>query len=140
VNDMIRKKQVNLVLFFWIQYCHFLVYLIYSDVYVLNVYVVPVGVESTTENTDGYEDSDWLHRDNSYKLMQIDKDNTCTDLVFLFLILIIFSYACMMPRPRLISCYYIYVDDYSDICIDQSGMIDMTDASPDLNPGTLSFH
>ena len=44
-------------------------------------YVVPVGVESTTENTDGYEDSDWLHRNNSYELMQIDKDNTCTVLV-----------------------------------------------------------
>ena len=44
-----------------------------------------------------------------------------------------------MPRPRLISGYYIYVDGYSDKCIDQSGMIDMTDASPDLNPGTLFF-
>jgi len=40
----------------------------------------------------------------------------------------------MMPRPRLISCYYIYVDEYSDKCIDQSGMIGLTDASPDLNP------
>ena len=46
----------------------------------------------------------------------------------------------MMPRPRLISCYYIYVDDYSDRCTDQSGIIDLTDASPDLNPGTLFFH
>ena len=45
----------------------------------------------------------------------------------------------MMPRPRLISCYYIYVDEYSDKCIDQSGMIGMTNASPDLNPGTLFF-
>jgi hypothetical protein len=54
-----------------------------------------------------------------------------------FLILIIFSYACTMTRPRLIPCYYIYVDDYFDICIDQSGMIDMTDASPDLNPGII---
>ena len=49
--------------------------------YLLCNYVVPVGVESTTENTDGYEDSDWLHRNNSYELMQIDKDNTCTILV-----------------------------------------------------------
>jgi hypothetical protein len=84
VNDIIKKKQVNLILLFWIQYCLFLVYLIYSDVYVLNLYVVPVGVESTTESTDGYEDSDWLHRNNSYKPMQIDKDNTCTILVFCF--------------------------------------------------------
>ena len=49
--------------------------------YLLCNYVVPVGVESTTENTDVYEDSDWLHRNNSYELMQIDKDNTCTILV-----------------------------------------------------------
>ena len=104
-------------------------------------YVVPVGVESTTENTDGYEDSDWLHRNSSYKPMQIDKDNTCTIFCFfLFLILIIFSCVCMMPRPGLISCYYIYVHEYSDKCIDQSGMIGMTDASPDLNSGTLFFH
>ena len=43
----------------------------------------------------------------------------------------------MMPRPRLICCYYyyIYVDEYSDRCIDQSGMIDLTDASSDLNLG-----
>jgi len=54
-----------------------------------------------------------------------------------FLVLILFSYACMMSRTRLIQFYYIYVDDYSNICIDQSGMIDITDASPDLNPGTM---
>ena len=45
----------------------------------------------------------------------------------------------MMPRPRLISYYFIYVDEYSDKCIDQNGMIGMTNASPDLNPGTLFF-
>ena len=45
----------------------------------------------------------------------------------------------MMLRPRLISCYYIYVDEYSDGYIDQNGMVDMTDASPNLNPGTLFF-
>ncbi|XP_021305519.1 uncharacterized protein LOC110431136 [Sorghum bicolor] len=28
--------------------------------------------------------------------------------------------------------------DYSNICIDQSGMIDITDASPDLNPGPIN--
>ena len=51
--------------------------------YLLCNYIVPVGVESTTENTDGYEDSDWLHRNSSYKPMQaIDKDNICTILVF----------------------------------------------------------
>jgi len=44
-------------------------------------YVVPIEVKSTTENTDGFEDSDWLHQNNSYELMQIDKDNTCTILV-----------------------------------------------------------
>ena len=92
-------------------------------------HVVPVRVDSTTESTDVYEDSDGLHRNNSYNPMQIDKDNTCTILVFLFLILLIFSCVCMMSRPRLISCYYIYVDEYSDKCIDQSGMIGMTDAS-----------
>jgi hypothetical protein len=48
----------------------------------LNAYVVAVAVESITENIDGYEDSDWLHRDNSYKPMQTDKDNTCTNLGF----------------------------------------------------------
>jgi hypothetical protein len=140
VNDIIRKEAgkpdfafPNSVL------GYFLVYLIYSDVYVLNGFVIPVGVESTMESTDGYEDSDWLHRSNSYKPLQIDKDNTCTVLVF-FLILIIFSCVCMMPRPRLISCYYMYVDEYSDRCIDQSGMIDLIDASPDLNLGTLFFH
>ena len=53
----------------------------YWFAYLLCNYVVPVGVESTTENTDGYEDSDRLHRNNSYELMQIDKDNTCTILV-----------------------------------------------------------
>jgi hypothetical protein len=38
------------------------------------------------------------------------------------------------------SCYYyIYVDDNSEMCIDQSGVIDITNASPDLNPGTLFF-
>ena len=105
--------------------------------YLLCNYVVPVGVESTTKNTDGYEDSDWLHRNNSYKSMQIDKDNSCTN--FVFFPILIFSCVCMMPRPRLISCYYIYVDEYSDKCIDQSGMIGMTDASPDINPCTLFF-
>ena len=35
----------------------FLVYLIYSE-----CHVVPVEVDSTTESTDVYEDSDWLHR------------------------------------------------------------------------------
>ena len=35
--------------------------------YLLCNYVVPVEVESTTENTNGYEDSDWLHRNNSYE-------------------------------------------------------------------------
>ena len=54
----------------------FLVYLIYSE-----YHVVPVGVDSTAESTDVHEDSDWLHRNNSYELMQIDKDNTCTILV-----------------------------------------------------------
>ena len=49
--------------------------------YLLCNYVVPVEVESTMENTNGYEDSDWLHRNNSYELKQIDKDNTCTILV-----------------------------------------------------------
>ena len=49
--------------------------------YLLCNYVVLVRVESITENTDGYEDSDWLHRNHSYELMQIDKDNTCTILV-----------------------------------------------------------
>jgi hypothetical protein len=46
-----------------------------------------------------------------------------------------FFLCCMMPR-----CYYVYVDEYSDRCIDQSGMIDLTGASPDLNLGTLFFH
>ena len=55
----------------------FLVYLIYIE-----CHVVPVGVDSTTESTDVYEDSDGLHRNNSYNPMQIDKDNTCTILVF----------------------------------------------------------
>ena len=55
----------------------FLVYLIYSE-----CHMVPVGVDSTTESTDVYEDSDWLHRNNSYNPMRIDKDNTCTILVF----------------------------------------------------------
>ena len=41
--------------------------------YLLCNYVVPVRVESTTKNTDGYENSDWLHRNNSYELMRIDK-------------------------------------------------------------------
>jgi hypothetical protein len=59
--------------------------------------------------------------------------------IWFLLILIVFSYACMMPRPRLIPCYYIYVDDCSNICIYQSAMVDMTHASPDLNPGTLFF-
>jgi hypothetical protein len=40
----------------------------------------------------------------------------------------------------MLRCYYVYVDEYSDRCIDQSGMIDLTDASPDLNLGTLFFH
>jgi hypothetical protein len=36
--------------------------------------------------------------------------------------------------------FFLCLYDYSDIRRDQSGMIDMTDASPDLNPGTLFFH
>jgi hypothetical protein len=38
----------------------------------------------------------------------------------------------MMSMTRFIPFYYIYVDDYFSICIDQSGMIDITDASPNL--------
>ncbi|XP_002448248.2 uncharacterized protein LOC8055924 isoform X2 [Sorghum bicolor] len=93
------------------------------------------GVESTMKNYDGDEDSDWLHRDTSpCILIKI----THVSIWAFFLVLILFSYACMMSRTRLIQFYYIYVDDYSNICIDQSGMIDITDASPDLNPGPIN--
>ncbi|KAG0531111.1 hypothetical protein BDA96_05G245800 [Sorghum bicolor] len=91
-----------------------------------------VGFQTTTESTDGYEDSDWLHRNDSYNPMQIDKDNTCTILIFLFILLSIFFLCFLIWRPKLKSCYYIYVDEYSDTCINQSGMIDMTDASLDI--------
>ena len=51
--------------------------------YLLCNYVVAVGVESTTENTCDNEDSDWLHRNNTYEPMQIDNDDRCIILGFL---------------------------------------------------------
>ncbi|XP_021320662.1 uncharacterized protein LOC8073270 isoform X2 [Sorghum bicolor] len=97
-----------------------------------------VGFQTTTENTDGYEDSDWLHRNDSYNPMQIDKDNTCTILIFFVHITNYFFLCFLMWRPKLKSCYYIYVDEYSDTCINQSGMIDRTDASLDITPGVIN--
>ena len=74
---------------------------------------------------------------NSCKLIKI------THVPFwflLFLILIIFLLCLYDAEAKVnIMLLYIYVDDYSDRCIDQSGIIDLTDASPDLNLGTLFF-
>ena len=61
---------------------HTLFFLVVGDLIYSECHVVPVGVDSTTESTNVYEDSDWPHRNNSYNPMKIDKDNICTILVF----------------------------------------------------------
>ena len=83
---------------------HTLFFLVVGD---SECHVVPVGVDSTTESTDVYEDSNWLHRNNSYNPMKIDKDNTCT--IFAFFLNTNYFFLCLYDAEAKVNIMLLYI-------------------------------